>query len=43
MKNADFVIVFSINTPLKQPEVEEIPTKKLVIDSFPEPYRGPGA
>ncbi len=33
-------ITFSIRQPLKGKELEEIPTQKLVIDTFIEPFRG---
>lgn len=42
MKNAKFTVIFSMHTPIRQKDFEELPTKKLVIDTYPEPYKGAG-
>lgn len=40
LKNCDFVLSFHMHEPIRQKEWEEIPVKKLVLDSFPEPLKG---
>ena len=36
----DTTFLFSVNTPIKEKEMEQIPFQKLIVDSFPEPYKG---
>jgi len=31
---------FKLREPTKQKEMEDIPVKRIKIDSFPEPFRG---
>ena len=38
-KDGQFTLHFSIHTPIKGKDFEEIPVKKLVIDNYPEPLR----
>ena len=40
LKGFDCTLTFSLREPIRQKEFDEIPTKKLVLDSFPEPFRG---
>jgi len=40
LKGFSFVLSFHLNEPIKQKEYEEIPVRKLIIDSYPEPFRG---
>lgn len=32
--------IFSLREPVRKKEMDQIPIKKLVIDAFPEPFRG---
>ncbi|CDW72042.1 UNKNOWN [Stylonychia lemnae] len=40
LKNFDFLLSFHLTEPIRQKDFEEIPVKKLIIDSYPEPFRG---
>jgi hypothetical protein len=40
LKGISFVLSFHLNEPIRAKEYQEIPVKKLVLDSFPEPFRG---
>lgn len=39
-KGGDCEVIFQIHTPIRAKEFEEVPIKKLVIDQFPEPFKG---
>jgi len=40
LKGFDCTLTFTLREPIRQKEFDEIPIKKLVLDSFPEPFRG---
>lgn len=39
LKTFDMSFSFHIHEPIRQKEFEEYAVKKLVVDSFPEPFR----
>jgi hypothetical protein len=39
-KDSTCTFVFAISQPLKGKEYEEVPTQKMVIDTFIKPFRG---
>jgi hypothetical protein len=43
LKNVIVTLNFQLREPIRQKEWEEVPVKKLVVDSFPEPFRNPNA
>lgn len=40
LKGFDFVLSFHLHEPIRQKDFEEIPIKKLIIDSYLDPFRG---
>jgi hypothetical protein len=40
LKGFDCTFTFSLREPIRSKQFDQVPIKKLVVDSFPEPFRG---